>query len=1064
MHRLTAPRRKLAAALALTLGLTLAGTIHQADAAVRYAGNGPVGWDVYRKLDQLPQLTTGVRSKQFSSFGRDGSNNDGFEGTYSCLRTTGAGCVIAEARGAGEVDSVWFTRDGGDVTRTGKITVELDGTTVLDAPLQDVVDGKRGAPFVYPLVANSDQTSGGVYIRVPMPYRESMRITVGSNPYFYHVGYRQFSNAAGVATFDPSDKAADVIDTLKAAGTEDPKPAKPGTSTDSTPIELAAGASKTLSAVRGPGSVSALRLKLPQIVGLKQENISDDGRAFWTSTGSSQFTVKVDPANSGVRLTRRLDASIGNQRAKILVDGAEVAEWKPISANGHWVDQVVELPASATVGKSSLKIRNEFVSSDLDFNEFRYWVDSIVDGQAKRTDTVDVGPDHTADEQAHDYAITGQNWQGTHAGTYPPSPEDDAKVKASDEILAGVRVQVTVDGRKRVDAPLGEFFGSGLGEYPVKSLFFAMDPDGWYSSWWPMPYKDRLTVALVNKSPHGLTGGTGEVSHASDPSVATNLSSGAAGYFTAISKRGDTKRGDDWNFADVTGHGKFVGVSHTMIGHIPSGNTRDYLEGDERVTVDGEHTAAIYGTGTEDYYESGWYFNRGTYSTPFHGSSGHETRALGCQYECDSAFRLAIGDAVPYQNQLTYGIEHGPQSDEPAEYGSTAFTYAADTFTERQTDTVEVTDPASRSGHHYTDDAASEYDLTSVYEGDHDNLPVSGKVRSASGTISFTVKIDPDNRGVVLRRTGDQKQAWQSADVTVDGTAAGTWLQPLGNGTQRWLDDSYPLPPATTAGKSQVTVSLRTEGWTASRYAVESLVAPYSDDEAPGKVTGLTATGGTDNSIALGWSAASDDTGIAGYQVYGSHDGAEQLVGTTPVPGYVHSGIGLRETWTYRVVAVDLAGKAGPSSDTASGTSGDTLRVEAENLLPAVSATAPIEAQGNCCGISWSGGAQLWFRAGKPDDTATLEFTVPTTGTYALSSVLTKARDYGIVQLAIDGENAGDPVDGYHDPGVVKTDPIDLGTVDLDSGKHRLTITVTGKNTAATGYFAGVDVLRLALT
>ncbi|MGH3655289.1 MAG: DUF2961 domain-containing protein, partial [Micromonosporaceae bacterium] len=960
MGRVHTPSTRTMAALlgiVLAIGLAVAGSFSNQAEAAESSANGPVGWDAYRKLNKLPQLTTGVRTKQFSSFARDGSNNDGFNGTYSCLRESSGGCVIAEDSGPGEVGAIWFTRDGGDVTRTGTITITLDGENVVNASLQDVVDGKLGAPFAFPLVANADQTSGGVYIRVPMPYRDSMRITVQHNPYFYHVTYRQFPEKTGVATFDPSDKAEDVISMLKAAGTKDPKPAQPGSDTDTTPVDLAAGKSLQLADVRGPGNVNALRLKLPQILGHEQESFSDDGRAFAGADGASQFTMKIDPDNDGVKLTRRLDASIGNQRAKVLVDGTEVGEWKPIAPTGHWANQTVELPASATSGKSAITIKNVFVSSDLDFNEFVYHADSVVNGESKRTDTVDVGPEHPDDEKAHAYAITGQKWQGSHGGTYPPSPEDDAKVKDSDEILAGVRVQVTVDGKKRVDAPLGEFFGSGLGEYDAKSLFFGMDPDGWYSSWWPMPYKSGATVTLVNRSGHKLTGGTAEVTSAGDASVAGDLASGAAGYFTAISRKDEVKRGEDWIFADLTGHGKFVGVSHTMRGHIESGNTRNYLEGDERVYADGERTPAIYGTGAEDYYESGWYFNRGTYSTPFHGNTGHEVRALGCRYECDSAFRLHITDAVPYHSQLRFGIEHGPQSDEPGLYGSTAFTYAQDTYTARHTDAIDVADPDSRTAHDYTDSGATGADLTSVYEGDHDTVPVSDTVRNATGQIRFTVKVDPENRGVTLRRTGDQKGSGQSAKVTVDGQDAGTWLQPLGNSDQRWLDDNHQLPAALTADKSTITVTLTPSGpaWSAASYAVESLVAPHADGGPPAEVTGLTAKGGEDNSITLTWSPSYDDTGVAEYRVYGAKaGGSEKLLGNTPHPGFVHRGLGLRESWTYRVSAVDLSGTEGKRSAPAEATSGSTLRVEAEDTT-VISHTAPIAPQGNCCGVCWSG-------------------------------------------------------------------------------------------------------------
>src|SRR5262245_46843131 len=88
---------------------------------VTAAGNGAVGWDVYRRLDLLPDLASGAQTKQFSSFGRNGSNDDGFVGKYSCLRTNGPGCVLAEDRGPGEINSIWFTRDNGNVAATGNI-------------------------------------------------------------------------------------------------------------------------------------------------------------------------------------------------------------------------------------------------------------------------------------------------------------------------------------------------------------------------------------------------------------------------------------------------------------------------------------------------------------------------------------------------------------------------------------------------------------------------------------------------------------------------------------------------------------------------------------------------------------------------------------------------------------------------------------------------------------------------------------------------------------------------------------------------------------------------------
>ncbi|MFF1817982.1 DUF2961 domain-containing protein [Kribbella sp. NPDC058245] len=1025
--------RRIVAVVAAAV-LVLPATAQAGTASVP-TDSGPVGWDVYRNLDRLPELQTAVRTKQFSSFGRDGTNNDGFEGTYSCLRTTDAGCVIAEDSGPGEVASIWFTRDEGNVTKTGTITVELDGKQVLHGSLQDIVDGKLGAPFSYPLVANAVQSSGGVYIRVPMPYRSSMRITTQSNPYFYHVDYREFPDANGIRTFNPADKAEDVLKLLSAAGTKDPKPAQPNSRTTKASVNLAPGKRVTLADTYGPGELSALRLKLPEIVGLELPSTTDDGRAF---TGSSKFTMKINPANTGVKLTRRMDLRIGNQRAKILVDGVAAGEWAPLKAAGaQWHDQTVDLPAALTAGKSQITITNQFISSDLDFNEFSYWVDSPT-----RTDTLDVGPDHVAAEQAHGYEITKQAWSGSHTMPYAATPADGARVKPSDSLLAGVHVEVTIDGQKRVDAPLGEFFGSGLGENPVRSLFFAMDPNGWYSAWWPMPYVAHATVSLVNKSAYKLIGQS-EVTASRDASKAVDLVTGKIGYFSAISKRGETTQGSDWTFAQASGRGKFVGVVQTMEGLFADGNTRGYLEGDERVYVDGERTPAIHGTGTEDYYESGWYFNNGTYSTPFHGNAAHEVQAGFCANECDGAWRLHITDSIGFENQLDIGIEHGQQDDHPAIYGSTAFLYTSGKFGARETDRIKVEGP----------------ELTSVYEGDHDDVQLTDQVGS---TLKFTAKVDPINRGVTLRRTSDQQTAGQSAKVFVNGKEAGTWLQPLGNSRQRWLDDNYQLPAALTFGRTKLDIELRPTGpWTASQYVVQSLVIPYVDRRAPGAVTNLKATGQTGNAINLSWTDAPDESGIAHYNVYGKSTGQEKLLGTTRLPGFVHRNLGLQETWTYRVVAVDLTGNVGPESQPVQGTSGTTLRVEGESMLPPQSSTVPVDPQGNCCGVSWSGGAQAWIHGTKAGDKSVLAFTVPTAGTYELNTELTKAADYGIVDVQVDG-NQATTFDGYVAAGV-STQRVGLGSRQLAAGKHTLTITLTGKNPAATGYLAGLDYLDLEL-
>ncbi|WP_436761376.1 hypothetical protein [Streptosporangium sp. V21-05] len=152
--------------------------------------------------------------------------------------------------------------------------------------------------------------------------------------------------------------------------------------------------------------------------------VSDDGRAF-PRGGSSRFTVTVDPANTGVRLTRRLDVGVGLQRATITVNGTPAAEWRPLLEDGvyKWRNQIVAIPPGLTAGRRSLAVVNTCVSPS-GFNEFYYTVEHRVGGVWSIADRVDIGRGHTTSEAAHDYRVVGEDWAGPQTFSYPPRKED----------------------------------------------------------------------------------------------------------------------------------------------------------------------------------------------------------------------------------------------------------------------------------------------------------------------------------------------------------------------------------------------------------------------------------------------------------------------------------------------------------------------------------------------------------------------------------------------------------------------------------------------------------------
>ncbi len=132
--------------------------------------------------------------------------------------------------------------------------------------------------------------------------------------------------------------------------------------------------------------------------------------------------------------------------------------------------------------------------------------------------------------------------------------------------------------------------------------------------------------------------------------------------------------------------------------------------------------------------------------------------------------------------------------------------------------------------------------------------------------------------------------------------------------------------------------------------------------------------------------------------------------------------------------------------------------IEGESLkIVKVSGTADVQEWGGL-----SGEKQLWWHAGiKPGSVLALQFTAPKAGKYRVFGRFLKAKDYGIHQLAINGQKAGQPIDFYN-ADVVPTEEVNLGEFTLKEGLNELTVTATGANTRATAdYMFGLDYLLL---
>jgi putative membrane-bound dehydrogenase-like protein len=110
----------------------------------------------------------------------------------------------------------------------------------------------------------------------------------------------------------------------------------------------------------------------------------------------------------------------------------------------------------------------------------------------------------------------------------------------------------------------------------------------------------------------------------------------------------------------------------------------------------------------------------------------------------------------------------------------------------------------------------------------------------------------------------------------------------------------------------------------------------------------------------------------------------------------------------------------------------------------------------------WSGDSQLWWTGGKPGDVLKIALPVAKAGRYRLKAVFSRAPDYAVVKLGLNGkEFEGGQIDLFGSK-VTNTQELTLGELDLDAREHEFSVEVTGANPAARpAYMVGIDYLLL---
>ena len=112
-------------------------------------------------------------------------------------------------------------------------------------------------------------------------------------------------------------------------------------------------------------------------------------------------------------------------------------------------------------------------------------------------------------------------------------------------------------------------------------------------------------------------------------------------------------------------------------------------------------------------------------------------------------------------------------------------------------------------------------------------------------------------------------------------------------------------------------------------------------------------------------------------------------------------------------------------------------------------------------GEKWGYGQQLLWSDTKMGDKLTIALPVKDAGRYDVVLQVARANDYGIIQVSLDGEKIGEPIDCYNTE-VKLNGEVKLGAKELTAGEHKLTVELVGTNEKTKGrYLAGLDYIRL---
>lgn len=221
----------------------------------------------------------------------------------------------------------------------------------------------------------------------------------------------------------------------------------------------------------------------------------------------------------------------------------------------------------------------------------------------------------------------------------------------SPQMLRGLRVDMYWDGSRSpaVSAPLGDFFGVGLGRTASFESALFSNPEGRsFNCVIPMPFRTGMKIVVTNESGRDLS----MLFYDVDYTIGDKHGADVLYLHAHWRRESPTAMQKDYEILPrIEGRGRYLGANIGVIANQQRYFKAWWGEGEVKVYLDGDRDLpTLNGTGTEDYIGTGW--GQGSYAHRYQGCPVADAERM--QY---CFYRYHVPDPVWFRKEARVTIQ-----------------------------------------------------------------------------------------------------------------------------------------------------------------------------------------------------------------------------------------------------------------------------------------------------------------------------------------------------------------------------------------------------------------------